>query len=82
MWLGYWNDYPDYQTEGHTFDDLKRMLISLRGDIREMIAEGTMPESTKNVGELAGVLQPVPRHREINENTARGIIRKLSRTRQ
>ena len=29
------------------------MLISLRGDIREMIADGTMAESTKNVGELA-----------------------------
>ena len=52
-WLGYWNDYPDYQTEGHSFDDLKRMLISLRSDIREMIADGTMAASTKNVGELA-----------------------------
>ena len=40
MWLGYWNDYPDYQTEGYTLDDLKRMLVSLRTDIREMIADG------------------------------------------
>lgn len=53
MWLGYWNDYPDYQTEGNSFEDLKRMLISLRADIREMISDGTMAESTKNVGELA-----------------------------
>jgi len=24
MWLGYWNDYPDYQTEGYTFDASQR----------------------------------------------------------
>lgn len=34
------NEYPDYQTEGYTLDDLKRMLVSLRTDIREMIADG------------------------------------------
>lgn len=27
---------------------------------------------------ITGALQPVPRHREVNENTARDIIRKLS----
>lgn len=53
MWLGYWNDYPDYQTEGYTLDDLKRMLVSLRTDIREMIADGMITESTKHVDELA-----------------------------
>ena len=53
MWLGYWNDYPDYQTEGVSHDDLKRMLVSLRADIREMIADGTMPDSRKNIGSLA-----------------------------
>ena len=53
MWLGYWNEYPDYQTEGYTLEDLKDMLISLREDIREMIAEGEIQESTKRVGELA-----------------------------
>ncbi|MGN0847192.1 MAG: type II toxin-antitoxin system HicB family antitoxin [Kiritimatiellia bacterium] len=29
MWLGYWNEYPDHQTEGRTLDELKRMLVSL-----------------------------------------------------
>ena len=53
MWLGYWNEYPDYQTEGYTLDDLKRMLVSLRTDIREMIADGMIAESTKHVAELA-----------------------------
>ena len=31
---------------------------------------------------ITGVMQAVPRHREVNENTARGIIRKLSTPRQ
>lgn len=51
--LGYWNDYPDWQTEGHTLDDLKRMLVSLRQDIREMTADGTLTVEPKNVDELA-----------------------------
>ena len=52
-WLGYWNDYPDHMTQGHTFDELKEMLVALRSDIVEMIADGTMPDNRKNVGELA-----------------------------
>ena len=53
MWLGYWNDYPDYQTEGSSLDELKRMLVSLRTDIREMVAEGVMPDCRRNEGRLA-----------------------------
>ena len=53
MWLGYWNEYPDWQTEGHTLGELQRMLVSLREDIREMVADGTMSDSRRNVGELA-----------------------------
>ena len=49
MWLGYWNDYPDRMTEGYTHEDLKRMLVSLRADIREMVADGTMPDERRNV---------------------------------
>lgn len=52
-WLGYWNDYPEYHTEGSTFAELKEMLVSLREDIRAMIADGTMQESNRSVGELA-----------------------------
>lgn len=52
MWLGYWNDYPDHMIEGYTHEDLKRMLVSLRADIREMIADGTMPDERRNVGSL------------------------------
>lgn len=40
MWLGYMNDYPDYMTEGRTFEDLKRMLLSLRSDIEAMQRSG------------------------------------------
>ena len=42
MWLGCWDEYPDYQTEGHTLEELRRMLISLRNDIAAMVADGTM----------------------------------------
>ena len=52
-YVGYWNDYPDHSTQGHTHEELKHMLLSLRADIREMIAEGVMPDDHKNVGELA-----------------------------
>ena len=53
FWLGYWNDYPDYKTQGHTFAELKEMLISLREDIAAMVSDGTMASSRLNVGELS-----------------------------
>lgn len=53
FWLGYWNDYPEHTTQGHTLTELKDMLVSLRTDIREMIAEGILPDTHKEVGELA-----------------------------
>ena len=40
-------------TQGRTFDELKEMLVSLRGDIVAMIADGTMADDRKCVGELA-----------------------------
>ena len=51
--IGYWNEYPDLWTEGDTLADLKRMLISLRSDIAAMIADGTMADTRRCVGELA-----------------------------
>lgn len=35
MWLGYWNDYPNYQTEGQTLDELKFMLCDVMNAIRD-----------------------------------------------
>lgn len=32
-WLGYLQDYPDYQTQGETLDDLKEHLRDLYTDI-------------------------------------------------
>jgi hypothetical protein len=32
-WLGYLQDYPDYRTQGETFDDLKEHLRDLYRDI-------------------------------------------------
>ena len=31
MWLGYWDEYPDHMTQGHSLDELKKMLLDLRG---------------------------------------------------
>ena len=52
MWLGYMNDYPDYMTEGYSFEDLKKMLLSLRGDIEEMMRTGELTETTRHSGVL------------------------------
>lgn len=52
MWLGYWNDYPDHMTQGHTVSELQKMLISLRKDICEMISEGIWSESPRSVGAM------------------------------
>lgn len=52
FWLGYWNDYPDHWTQGKTLPELQRMLRSLRGDIKEMIADGTWSEAPLSVGAM------------------------------
>ena len=52
MWLGYMNDYPDYMTEGYSLEDLKKMLLSLRGDIEEMMRNGELSETTRHSGVL------------------------------
>lgn len=49
-YVGYWNDYPDYSTQGHDLSELQRMLRSLRGDINAMIADGTWSESPRSAG--------------------------------
>lgn len=41
MWLGYWNDYPDYQTEGRTLDELQYMLRDIMDAIRDGDLEDT-----------------------------------------
>ena len=52
MWLGYMNDYPDYMTEGHSLQELQRMLLSLRSDINAMQQSGELPSSTRHTGVL------------------------------
>jgi hypothetical protein len=34
-YIGYLNQYPDYWTQGDTIDELKKMLVSLYGDIMQ-----------------------------------------------
>ena len=33
FWLGYLQDYPDYWTQGESFDDLKEHLADLYRDV-------------------------------------------------
>ncbi len=32
-WIGYLDDFPDYLTQGESFEDLKEHLLSLREDL-------------------------------------------------
>jgi hypothetical protein len=47
-WLGYLQDYPDYWTQGGTFDDLIEHLKDLYRDLES----GELP-GVRKVGELA-----------------------------
>jgi hypothetical protein len=47
-WLGYFQDYPDYWTQGETLADLQEHLKDLYVDL----TSGTIP-GIRKVGELA-----------------------------
>lgn len=47
MWLGYLEEFPDYQTQGNDLDELKDNLI----DIYKDLYSGKI-ENVKHVGEL------------------------------
>ena len=44
-YVGYWNDYPDYVTEGETMQELEYMLRDLRNGINAMVADGVISSS-------------------------------------
>ena len=48
--LPYWNDYPDYLTEGDTIEALLDMVRDLRNGINVMVAEGEIPASSRQSG--------------------------------
>ncbi len=39
-WLGYLNDYPEYETQGESFDELKANIIDILKDINEEKIDG------------------------------------------
>ena len=55
------------------------LIRRIEEDGAVFVRHGSDHDWYRNV--ITGVLQAVPRHREVNENTARGIIRKLSPSR-
>ena len=52
------------------------LIRRIEDDGAVFVRHGADHDWYRNV--ITGAMQPVPRHREVNENTARGIIRKLS----
>ncbi len=46
MFVGYWNDYPDYVTQGHDLPELQLMLR----DIRDAIRDGDLKDTPRSVG--------------------------------
>lgn len=46
LWVGFWNDYPDYPTQGHDLAELQFMLR----DIRSFINDGTLTDTPRQVG--------------------------------
>ena len=45
-YIGYWNDYPEFLTEGESIQDLQYMLRDLRNGIYVMVANGEIPSAT------------------------------------
>ena len=46
-WIGYWEEFPDYWTQGESFEDLKDHLVDLRKDL----TSGEIP-AVHRVGEM------------------------------
>ena len=46
LWVGYWNDHPDFPTQGH---DLQELQLMLR-DVRALIDDGTLVDEPRSVG--------------------------------
>jgi hypothetical protein len=40
MWLGHLDDYPDYMTQGTSFDDLREHLLDLYRDLSSGVIPG------------------------------------------
>lgn len=40
FWLGYLNDYPEYMTQGESFEDLVEHLKDINNDIQEELVPG------------------------------------------
>ena len=36
-YIGYLNQYPDYWTQGDSIEELEKMLVSLYGDIMQLV---------------------------------------------
>jgi predicted RNase H-like HicB family nuclease len=46
LWVGFWDDYPDYVTQGHDLAELQYMLR----DIRDAIRDGDLQDTRRSIG--------------------------------
>ena len=47
LWVGYWEEFPDYMTQGESLEDLQEHLLDLHRDL----VSGEIPR-VRRVGEL------------------------------
>jgi predicted RNase H-like HicB family nuclease len=47
MWIGHWEEFPDYMTQGETLEELQENLK----DIHQELCSGNIP-CVRHVGEL------------------------------
>ncbi|MGN0847383.1 MAG: type II toxin-antitoxin system HicB family antitoxin [Kiritimatiellia bacterium] len=48
LFVGYWNDYPDFPTQGRDLPELQLMLR----DVRAMIDDGTLVDEPRTVATM------------------------------
>jgi predicted RNase H-like HicB family nuclease len=68
FFVGYWEDFPDYPTQGPSEAELRENLLDIYSDITRGLVEN-----------VRRIQQAVPRHREISEFLARAILRALKK---
>lgn len=78
--VGYWSDYPDHSTQGRTLDELEYMLISLRKDICEMIADGTWTDAPRPQSRRSG--ERLTQRRREAESAENFVSRKVREVRE
>ncbi len=76
--IGHIQEYPNYETQGETLEELKTNLMDIYQDIMgcEFVRHGGNHDWYKNP--KTGEQQPIGRHTQIHDQLAKKIIKRLS----